>query len=130
MKRLRSVSPLLTALHSGIDAYQPDLPAVPDLETETGDLAASNRNIRRLFAEGFTLCNLIKGKAGILFCFDTGEEYLALGFDVGRTPKAFVLAKVIADAGYGEAEDLAGFYTTLPDDFEGPMPLDLFKNAA
>ena len=111
---------MLEALRAGIDSYQPEHPG---LEPETGDPRVSSRNVRRLLEKGYRLSNLIGGAAGVVFCFWKGEQFLALGFRVGERERAFALAGFMAEAGYGRIEPLARFYSSLPGDWEGPIPL-------
>jgi hypothetical protein len=120
--RIDVISPMLSALRLGTAEYQPDFPDLT-LAREQRDAEVSISNLRLLFADGLTLASLVAGPAGLLFIFDTGEEYLATGLRVGRQSAA-VLAELMASLGHGEEAELSEFYAALPDDYDGPVPLD------
>jgi hypothetical protein len=120
--RIDVISPMLSALRLGTAEYQPDFPDLT-LAREQRDAGVSISNLRLLFADGLTLASLVAGPAGLLFIFDTGEEYLATGLRVGRQSAA-VLAELMASLGHGEEAELSEFYAALPDDYDGPVPLD------
>jgi len=116
------ISQMLAALRDGTAEYEPSFPGLT-LAREQQDTGVSVANLRLLFAKGLTLASLVAGPAGLLFIFDTGEEYLATGLHVGA-PSSPALAELMAGLGYGEMKELADFYAAMPTDFAGPVSLD------
>ena len=108
------VTPMLALFRSDAPAYQPIFAGVV-LDNEDGNPQVSLGNLQRL---GLVIQDIWvrKGLSRVLFQFSTGEQYLALGFD----PAA--LATIAAAAGYGEREDLQGFYECLPAEYDDKLP--------
>lgn len=117
---LACTTPMTNALRTAVRTYQPEFPGL-DLDRENQDAQISVANLRRLFDEGMTLASLVAGPAGLLFNFDTGEQYLATGLRVGAQSEP--LASLLAGLGFGPRDELIEFYAAMSDDYWGVVPL-------
>jgi hypothetical protein len=117
---LTCITPMTSALRGRVTNYQPEFPGL-DLDRENQDAQISVANLRRLFGEGMTLAGIVAGPAGLLFNFDSGEQYLATGLRVG--PNSGLLAGLLAELGFGTEAELKPFYAAMSIDYWGPVPL-------
>jgi hypothetical protein len=95
---------------NGVVEYQPAAP----LERETGDPQVSYDNVRRLMADGWQIKSIRIRPTGVYFALfkegDTAAHY-APGLHVGHNDLATELvARLAAEAGYGQFEDLLDKY--------------------
>lgn len=105
-----TVTYFLKLLQDGAQNYTPTHPKIT-LLPENGDPATSIENLRHLYQEGLIFLALVAGKGGILFIFETGEQFLATGLAVGGGPKTEALAVIMSEFGMGSKEELLNFYS-------------------
>jgi hypothetical protein len=109
-------SQMLALFRSDESNYQPVHSTGP-LDKEDGNPQASLGNLKRLNLPIQDIW-VRNGFARVLFQFNTGEQYLALGLS---DPKA--LAYIASDAGFGSFDELFEMYRAIPAEYEGKLPL-------
>lgn len=112
-------SEMLRLFQTGAATYQPD-----GLAAETGDPRVALENLHRLLADSRLIIDALTRPSGTLFIFSTGEQFYTPALRVGQQgDDTEVLAEIAAEAGFGEVEDIFEFYSSLPTEFEGRLPL-------
>lgn len=117
------ISPMLRLFREGAKSYQPEMNG---LAPETGDPKVSLENLRQIVAAGPVIWNILVRPTGVLVLFDGGEQFYAPGLRVGTNgPATEALARIAADAGFGDYERLLRFYRHLPESWceELPKPI-------
>ncbi len=107
------VTNMLAFFRSDTPSYQPSHPC--GLLCEDGNPQASLENLKRLGLapqDFWVRCNFSR----VLIQFSTGEQYVALGLSVAN------LARMAADAGLGEYEELYEIYESLPPEYDSKLP--------
>jgi hypothetical protein len=114
------ISTMLRLFREGAQGYQP---AFDGLAAETGDPQISLENVRRIVATGLAIRDILVKPTGALVTFSLGEQYYAPGLRVGtKGPATEALARIAAEARFGQFDQLLSFYQDLPADWDDVLP--------
>lgn len=119
---MRITHEMVSAFQAGVMEYQPHLPGLA-LEPETGDPAATTRNLVALVETGRPILAVIGGSRGVLIVFMTGETYLATGFASDSPELARFLVEHSNGQWTADYDEMRSHLRDWPKDLVGPIPL-------
>lgn len=119
--------PMVAAHVEGIDAYTPIVDG-RELKLEHGDVGDSLANLSQIVSPRRAVAAVYVRKRQVLVTFNTGESYLATGFQVPASQEDLEhLARFVFKNKVGGAakswHELANWYRNLRADYEGPLSM-------
>lgn len=118
MDSIPHTTEMLRLFREGVTSYQPT-----GLAAETGDPNVARENIHRLRQMGLVIASVLFRPTGVLFLFSTGEQYYTPALRVGGDGRETeILAELMAEAGWGDLEELLETYHGIPVTREGTLP--------